>query len=108
MTSDLGCRLPVFTGKRVNAIVYQALLRWYGPLGPEDLSWREIRLTGIQRRPAQLKQPCGCCGIPIFGGLAAIFARLEFAGLLCVMHFAGESLGYGLTGRPRSVHRCRM
>jgi hypothetical protein len=29
-------------------------------------------------------------GIPIFGRLAAIFTRLEFVGLLYLMHFAGE------------------
>jgi hypothetical protein len=32
--------------------------------------------------------------IPIFGGLTAIFAGLEFSGLLYHMRFAGQSPGY--------------
>jgi hypothetical protein len=36
----------------------------------------------IQCQIASLKPASGCGGIPIFGELAAIFARLEFAGLL--------------------------
>jgi hypothetical protein len=33
-------------------------------------------------------------GIPIFGELAALFARLEFTGFLYLMRFAGKSPGY--------------
>ncbi len=63
----------------------------FGPLGPEDLSWRKILLSGVQRCPAPLKPPGGCCGILIFSGLAAILGGLEFAYLLYLMCFAGES-----------------
>ncbi len=46
--------------------------------------------------------------IPIFGGMAAIFARLEFAGLLYLIRFSCESPGYRSLkfGRHTSVHRC--
>ncbi len=49
-------------------------------------------------------------GIPIFGGLAAIFAGLEFAGLLYLARFAGERLDNNSRQfeRPISVHRRGM
>jgi hypothetical protein len=42
--------------------------------------------------------------------MAAIFAGLEFAGLLFITHFAGERPGYASlkSGRSISVHRRRM
>jgi hypothetical protein len=56
------------------------------------------------------KTTTSCCGIPIFGGLAAIFGGLESAGLLYLMRFAGESPGYTShkSGCPTSVHCCGM
>jgi hypothetical protein len=49
-------------------------------------------------------------GIPIFDRLATIFARLEFAGLLYLIHFAGESSGYTSlkSGHSLFVHCCGM
>jgi hypothetical protein len=49
-------------------------------------------------------------GIHISGGLAAIFAGLEFAGLLYMMRFAGESPGYASfkSEPPTSVHPRRI
>jgi hypothetical protein len=48
--------------------------------------------------------------IPIFGGLAAIFAGLEFAGLLYLAHFAGERPGNNSRQfeRPISIHHRGM
>jgi hypothetical protein len=44
----------------------------------------------------------------VFGGLAAIFAELEFAGLLNRQHFAAKRSGYASRkfGGPTSVRRC--
>ncbi len=49
-------------------------------------------------------------GIPIFGKLVAIFAKLKFAGFLYSMHFAGESPGWATlkSGRITFVHRRGM
>jgi hypothetical protein len=48
--------------------------------------------------------------ILIFGGLAAIFAGLEFAGLLYILRFGGERPGYTSfkSGCPISIHRHGM
>jgi hypothetical protein len=64
----------------------------------------------IQRGPAPLKPASAIGGISLFGGLAAIFAGLEFAGLLYITRFAGKSPGYASlkSGRPISVHRRGM
>jgi hypothetical protein len=40
------------------------------------------------------KPPSGVGGIPVSGGLATIFARLEFAGLLNLQHFAAKRSHY--------------
>ncbi len=49
-------------------------------------------------------------GISIFGGLAAIFAGLEFEGLLYIMRFSGGSPGFASlkSGHPTSVHHRGM
>jgi hypothetical protein len=49
-------------------------------------------------------------GIPIFGGLAAIFAGLEFSRLLYIMPFEGKSPDYASlkSGRHTSVHHPGM
>jgi hypothetical protein len=54
--------------------------------------------------------PVAVGGIPISSKLAAIFARLEFAGFLYSMHFAGESPGCASlkSGRPTFIHRQEM
>jgi hypothetical protein len=56
------------------------------------------------RRPNQL---AAVGGILVFGGLAAIFAGLEFAGLRHQARFAGKSPSYASlkSKRPTSVHR---
>jgi hypothetical protein len=47
-------------------------------------------------------------GILVFGGLAAIFTELEFAGLLNRLRFAAKRSGYASRkfGGPMSVRRC--
>jgi hypothetical protein len=59
--------------------------------------------TGL-RRPNHL---AAVGGILAFGGLAAIFAGLEFAGLRHQACFAGKSPSYASlkSKRPMSVHR---
>ncbi len=49
-------------------------------------------------------------GILVFGGLAAIFAELEFAGLLNWQRWADKRSGYTSCkfGGPTSVRRCGM
>ncbi len=49
-------------------------------------------------------------GILDSSGLAAIFARLDLAGLLYLQSFAVEIPGYAShqSGRPRSVYGCGM
>jgi hypothetical protein len=44
--------------------------------------------------PTPPKPPAAVGGILGSGELAAIFAGLEFAGLLYLQHFAGKSQGY--------------
>jgi hypothetical protein len=56
-----------------------------GPLGPEGRSLTE-------NTPP--KSVIGRGGIPVSGGLAAIFAELEFAGLLNWQHWAAKRPGY--------------
>ncbi len=53
-----------------------------------------------------LNHPAAVAGIPIFGGLAAIFGGLEFAGLLYLTCFSGKSPGYASlkSGHHTSVH----
>jgi hypothetical protein len=65
-----------------------------GPLGPEGHSLTENTPFGGFSNGLLLKPPSGCCRIQIFGGLAAIFPGLEFAGLLYPMRYVGKSPGY--------------
>jgi hypothetical protein len=51
-------------------------------------------LRRIQRRPTPPKQLAAVAEILVFGGLAAIFAELEFAGLLNPQRFAAKRSGY--------------
>jgi hypothetical protein len=68
-----------------------------GPLGPEGHSLMENTLFGRFSaglcRPTQL---VAVGGILVFGGFAAIFAQLEFAGLLNQQRFAAKRPGYAL------------
>jgi hypothetical protein len=75
------------------------LLKAFGtawcPLGPEGRSLMENTPFGTfsagLRRPNQL---AAVGGILVFGGLAAIFAELEFAGLLNRQRWAAKRPGY--------------
>ncbi len=75
----------IFAGERVNADKHipRAFETEYGPLGPEGCSLTEntsfVRFSAGLRLPNYLK---AVGEILIFSGLAAIFAGLEFAGLL--------------------------
>jgi hypothetical protein len=66
-----------------------------GPLGPEERSLKENTPFGGfsagLRRPNQL---AAVGGILVFSGLAAIFAKLEFAGLLNRQLWAAKRPGY--------------
>ncbi len=66
-----------------------------GPLGPEGRSLTENtpfgRFSAGLRRPNQLAV---VGGILVFDGLAAIFAELEFAGLLNRQRWAAKRPGY--------------
>jgi hypothetical protein len=66
-----------------------------GPLGPEGRSLMENTPFGGfsagLRRPNQL---AAVGAILVFGGLAAIFAELEFAGFLNQRRFAAKRPGY--------------
>jgi hypothetical protein len=80
----------------------------FGPLGPEDLSWQKKSLLVDSEQACTAKTTQWLLGgITIFGGLAAIFAGLELAGLLHPMSFVGESPSYASlkSGRHMSVHR---
>jgi hypothetical protein len=78
---------------------HRRLLKAFGtawcPLGPEGHSLTENTPFGGfsagLRRPNQL---AAVGGILVFGGLAAIFGELEFAGLLNRQHWADKRPGY--------------
>jgi hypothetical protein len=106
---DLGHRYPAFAGERVDAGVYQVLLRrilvsWIWRIYPG----KKYAFRYIQHQPAPLKPPSSCWQNSNFWRNLAIFARLEFAGLLYLMCFACESPGYRSLkfGLHTSVHRC--
>jgi hypothetical protein len=63
------------------------------------------RFSAGLRRPNQL---AAVGEILVFGGLAAIFAKLESAGLLNWQRFAAKRSGYASRkfGGPMSVRRC--
>jgi hypothetical protein len=77
---------------------------------PEAEGRSLIENTSFCRFSAGLRGPnrlAAVGGILVFGGLAAIFAELEFAGLRHQANFAGISLSYASlkSKRPMSVHR---
>jgi hypothetical protein len=63
---------------------------------------------GLSAGLRRLNQLASVGGILVFGGLAAIFAELEFAGLLNWQRYAAKRSGYASRkfGGPTSVHRC--
>ncbi len=82
-----------------------------GPLGPEGRSLTEnTPFGGFSAGLRRLNQLAAIGGILVFGGLAAIFAELEFAGLLNRQHFAAKRSGYAsrIFCGPMSVRRCGM
>jgi hypothetical protein len=77
---------------------------------PEAEGRSLIENTSFCRFSADLRRPnhlAAVGGILVFGGLAAIFAGLEFAGLRHQAHFASKSPSYASlkSKRPMSVHR---
>jgi hypothetical protein len=69
--------------------------------------------TSFCRFSADLRRPnhsAAVGGILVFGGLATIFAELEFAGLLNLQRFAAKRPGYAsrIFCIPMSVRRCGM
>jgi hypothetical protein len=66
-----------------------------GPLGPEVRSLMEnTPFGGFSASLRRLNQLAAVVEILVFGGLAAIFAELEFAGLLNRQRFAAKRSGY--------------
>jgi hypothetical protein len=90
---------PQHIGFRRQTCQRRHLLRAFktacGPLGPEGRSRTENSpfdgFSAGLRRPNQL---AAVGRILVFGGLAAIFAELEFAGLLNRQRFAAKRPGY--------------
>ncbi len=91
---DLCCRWPLSAGVALTADVYLELLRQYVvlwvqktyPDGKYVFQW-------IHADSHRQDHPAVLSGIQNSGGLAAIFAVLEHAGLLYPAYFAGESPG---------------
>ncbi len=66
-----------------------------GPLGPEGRSLTEnMPFGGFSTGLRRLNQFAAMAEIPVSGGLAAIFAKLEFAGLLNRQRWAAQRPGY--------------
>ncbi len=66
-----------------------------GPLGPEGRSLMEnMPFGGFSAGLRRSNQLAAVGGILVFGGLAAIFAKLEFTGLLNWQHLAAKRSGY--------------
>jgi hypothetical protein len=92
--ADLHHRKSVSAGKRVNADVYQELLR------PHVIPWvqrtypdRKYVFHRISTSPHCQDYPAVFGRILDSSGFAAIFTRLEFSGLLYMAHFAGKRPG---------------
>jgi hypothetical protein len=82
-----------------------------GPLDPEGRSLTEnTPFGGFSAGLRRLNQLAVVGGILVFGGLAAIFAELEFAGLLNRQRFAAKRSGYAsrIFCGPTSVRRYGM
>ncbi len=69
---------------------------------------RDVAFGGFIAGLRRSNQLAAVGGILVFGGLAAIFAELEFAGLLNRQRFAAKRSGYTSRkfGGPTSVRRC--
>jgi hypothetical protein len=90
--------MAVFAGECANADIYQELLRQHVvPWVQRDVAWRKIRPSAVSAPANTLKSVSGCGRILVFGGLAAIFAELEFAGLLNQQPFFGQKNRLRLT-----------
>jgi hypothetical protein len=97
--AESGGNFPPYIGFRRRTCQRRHLLRAfetaYGPLGPEGRSLAEntpfSRFSAGLRRPNQL---VAVGGILVFSGFAAIFAELEFAGLLNRQRWAAKKPGY--------------
>jgi hypothetical protein len=90
---------PQHIGFRQRTCQRRLLLRAFetacGPLGPEGRSLMENKpFGGFSSGLRRLNQLASVGGMLVFGGFAAIFAELEFAGLLNRQRFAAKRSGY--------------
>jgi hypothetical protein len=90
---------PQHIGFRRRTCQRRHLLRAFetacGPLGPEGRSLTEnTPFGGFSAGLRRLNQLAAVAEILVFGGLAAIFAELEFAGLLNQQRWAAKRPGY--------------
>jgi hypothetical protein len=90
---------PQHIGFRRRSCQSRHLLRAFetacGPLGPEGHSLMEnTPFGGFSAGLRRLNQLVAVAEILVFSGLAAIFAELEFAGLLNRQRFAAKRSGY--------------
>jgi hypothetical protein len=81
-----GCCQQTCRCQHLQALLRQHLVPWVQRIYP----FKKCAFWRILCRSAPQKPSAAVGGIPIFGGLAAIFAGLEFAGHLYLMCFAGK------------------
>ncbi len=111
--AERGGIFPPYIGFRRRTCQRRPLLRAFetacGPLGPEGRSLTEnTPFGGFSASLRRSNQLAAVGGILVFSVLAAIFAELEFAGLLNRQRWADKRSGYASRkfGGPRSVRRC--
>jgi hypothetical protein len=88
------CRQLVFTSERVNADIYQELLRQdVVPLAEEHILMENTSFVRFSAGLHHKNHPPAFGGIPVSGGFSAIFAGLEPARLCYLARFAGKNPG---------------
>jgi hypothetical protein len=80
--------MAVFASERANANIYPELLRQHVVL------MKNTPFGGFSAGLRHLNPLAAVAEILIFGGLAAVIAKLEFAGLLNRQRFAAKRPGY--------------
>jgi hypothetical protein len=104
---DLCCRWPVFAGECVNADVCKELVRQHvGPGSRAHILTVNLSVSGFSACLHHQNHPATVSGIPDSSALAAIFARLEFVGLLYLQSFAAKPPGCASrqSGHPTSIY----
>ncbi len=104
---DLRHWRPVFPSECVNADIYQELLRQHVVSQAKGCSLMEnTSFWGFSSGLCRPNHLAAVGRILVFSGLAAICARLEFAGLRHQARFAGKSPSYASleSYRPTSTH----